>query len=358
MFLSFAIVQADWPIHPKDRDPKLNLYLGDEPPIAPNKWRYGETMVTFSDSGRMLTVSGKGAMVNYDIATMGSIPPPWYDSRDSIISVVVEEGVKYIGDGAFYNCKNLMTVTISNSVTSIGYAAFSDCKSLKSITIPDSVTTIKKWTFSNCESLTSVIIHNSVTTIGPAVFSGCKSLKSITIPNSVTTIEGAAFLYCYNLTSIMIPKSMKTIEEYMFRGCYNLKSVTIPNGVTSIGSAAFFECTGLTSVTIPGSVRIIEGYAFLNCTSLTSIIVQSRTPSKIYFSSFDSTTKVNACLYVPASSVANYRAAEYWEDFECIRAPNKSVIALSIILSAMILSAAGFVIIKKSRKSSGLIGKT
>ena len=54
----------------------------------------------------------------------------------------IREGVKVIGDNAFYNLNSLTNINIPNSVTNIGDEAFHGCESLKSINIPNSVTNI------------------------------------------------------------------------------------------------------------------------------------------------------------------------------------------------------------------------
>ena len=102
----------------------------------------------------------------------------FYDC-DSLISVVIPEGVKSIGDHAFSRCDSLTSVIIPDSVTSIGDYAFSSCGSLTSVIIPDGVTSIGDSTFSYCGSLTSVIIPDSVTSIGGSAFRGCVKLENV-----------------------------------------------------------------------------------------------------------------------------------------------------------------------------------
>ena len=132
--------------------------------------------------------------------------------------------------------------TIPNSVTTIREGAFSNCKSLISINIPNSVTTIGDSAFWNCESLTNINIPNSVTTIGMGAFDGCKSLTNINIPNSVTTIGELAFWGCESLVNINIPNSVTTIGKGAFSYCDSLTSINIPNSVTTIGRGAFDGC--------------------------------------------------------------------------------------------------------------------
>ena len=62
----------------------------------------------------------------------------------------IREGVKVIGDNAFYNLNSLTNINIPNSVTNIGDEAFHGCESLKSINIPNSVTNIGDEAFHGC----------------------------------------------------------------------------------------------------------------------------------------------------------------------------------------------------------------
>ena len=85
----------------------------------------------------------------------------------------IREGVKVIGDSAFWGCESLSSINIPNSVTYIGNDAFWECKSLNSINIPNSVTNIGNRAFKGCDSLKRINIPNSVTYIGRCAFSDC-----------------------------------------------------------------------------------------------------------------------------------------------------------------------------------------
>ena len=232
----------------------------------------------------------------------------------------IREGVKVIGNRAFWGCNSLTcarnpalrffcqyltSINIPNSVTTIGKGAFYGCDSLTSINIPDSVTTIGDSAFNGCSSLTSITIPNSVVTIignpfcswhgnlnneskafiyeDHVLFNKNKTTliayrakeTNYTIPNSVTTIGERAFLGCQSLTSINIPNSVTTIGERAFLGCKSLTSINIPNSVTTIGKRVFWGCQSLTSINIPNSVTTIEDCAFSCCGSLSSITIPS-----------------------------------------------------------------------------------
>ena len=72
----------------------------------------GENLTWTLDAAGTLTVSGTGAMKDYNYEGA-----PWYQSRDSIQAVVVENGVTSIGKYAFSGCSSLSSITIPESVT-------------------------------------------------------------------------------------------------------------------------------------------------------------------------------------------------------------------------------------------------
>ena len=92
-------------------------------------------------SGSTLTVSGKGAMYNYDndAPRRGHPKTPWYKSRKKIRRVVVRPGVTRVGSYAFDGCKNLTRVTLPTTLKTVGRLSFASCGSLKKILIPKRV---------------------------------------------------------------------------------------------------------------------------------------------------------------------------------------------------------------------------
>ncbi|MDR1909795.1 MAG: leucine-rich repeat protein [Spirochaetaceae bacterium] len=89
--------------------------------------------------------------------------------------------------------------------------------------------------------------------------------------------------------------------------------VILPASTTHIGYYSFENCTALRSVVIPASVRAIGMYAFRGCTALESVTVLAETPPQkgnAYMGWFPAT---GVTIYVPAASVADYKAAEGWD---------------------------------------------
>lgn len=219
----------------------LNVSAAETSGTADNlTWSFDETTGT-------LTISGSGKMSDYNGGTA-----PWsVDYKYKTKSVIIEDGVTYIGGAAFSYMTNMKSITIASSVTAIGNNVFQGCASLESITIP-----------------------SSVTTIGSHVFMGCTKLKNVEIPSSVTSIGSWAFNKCYALTDIEIPSSITTISGYMFYQCTALTNVTIPSSVTKINGSAFASCTKLATVKYLGENEpTVATDAFNSCSAELKVIV-------------------------------------------------------------------------------------
>ena len=217
--------------------------------------------------GRTLTISGHGAMADYE----SSQDLPWEGWDQEITQIVIKDGVTRIGEEAFHGCYKVTEIALPDSVTSIGKKAFYYCGNLRKVELSKNLTEIGVSAFEGCSALENVKIPAGVKTIGDEAFLGCTSLGSVTIPNGVTDIGAFAFSSCSELGSIDIPSSVTNIGKNAFSNCEDLVSVTNMNGVTNIGEGAFQNCSGLTNIAIPSSVTNIGAFAFASCSGLTSI---------------------------------------------------------------------------------------
>ena len=171
---------------------------------------------TLNDDG-VLTISGTGPMTDYT----NSYALPWDSNRNSIFSVIIENGITTIGDLAFFGCVNL------SSVTTIGNLAFAHCSSMSGIYVD-----ANNLSYSNDDRGVlfdkhktylmqtpgaiggSYSIPNSVTAISDYAFSHCDSLGSVVITGSVTTIGDSPFLFCDSLSGIWVILSEKGLGNY------------------------------------------------------------------------------------------------------------------------------------------------
>ena len=222
----------------------------------------GSNLTWTLDSEGTLTISGKGAMKDYDTYKNEA---PWKQYASSLKNLVLKEGITTIGDEAFsYRCSFKNQLILPNGLKRIGKNAFCNCWELfGEFTIPLSVTTIESDAFSGCSGLTGeLVIPDSVTSLGDSAFSGCSGFTgTLRISNKITKIPDSAFAYCKGITNILFPTGLTEIGWAAFEYCEGLEGkMVIPDGVSKIGAYAFF-CSSIQEIYIPASVVEIEAYA-------------------------------------------------------------------------------------------------
>lgn len=242
----------------------------------------GENLTWVLTADGTLTISGEGAMQDYSHGNSDN-PSPWYDARNCILTVTVEDGVTNIGTYSFCDCNNLIQADLGDGIKTIGKNAFDRCSQLVNISIPASTTLIDElaffecsaltdlliptnvkelgdYAFSNCESLQSLICKGNIRKIGADCFSNCSSLTNVTFEGTVRDMGVAAFSGCTALQSIILPDAISSIR-FLFQNCTSLERVVLPDGIKEIGYSTFLGCTNLREVNIPESVTTIHFHA-------------------------------------------------------------------------------------------------
>ena len=280
--------------------------------------------------------------------TLGSYPvtqikkSAFYGCR-AITSLVISEGISYIGDDAFRECSSLSEVTIPSTlkdidiagdpftlcrnlkkvsfsagtkeilpcmfsylpslqeviipegVTAIGSSAFKDCYSLINIDLPDSLNYIGAYAFANCTALKGFVLPEGLENLGDNCFSNCYAIEEIVIPSTVAGVElshdyyddSGAFSGCKNLTKVVFAKGTEVIPYWI---CYNMTELTeidIPDTVNSIGEGAFSGCIKLEEINLPPNLISIGAKAFQNCVMLQEISLHEGI-TNIYNAAFES----------------------------------------------------------------------
>ena len=338
-------------------------YVPPAPTIL-DSGKCGDNLYWQLNSRGELRIYGEGPMYDY---VKYFEPSPWYKYRDEpyisedgknildmngdvycsaevykaqnpnnwkIKNIVIEPGVTYLGDWAFYrNC--VEQITVPETVTETGYFCFRYSPTLKTLNLPNSLVVLDDFAISRNYALKEINFGSGLKKIGRGGLSrntglesvefpdsltsineqlspeytmvemhydttgflmGCSSLKSIylgkidsipnrtflntaleeiCIPNTVERIEEFAFANCPALKNVCFEENSvcKSISNSAFSGCKSLNGFIVPSSVTSIGSNAFQNCSSLETVTFEEGSKctVIDKLAFNNCTSLRSV---------------------------------------------------------------------------------------
>lgn len=250
-----------------------------------SKVTWAVTKSTGSSDYDVLTISGSGAMVDYE-----EEKAPWYPYHCVIKTIVIEEGVTHIGEYAFQNFVNVSSdITIPASVTTIGYCAFQ-----------------------KVSRNTAAGIHISAS------------------EGSALTSIGKNIFYLANASIDLSPCTSLTAfnEIYIFLGVTH--DVTLPSSITSICKWAFNRFEADAFLGDHAYVVVPEGKAL----SVT-ITLDEGTESRVLVPT-DGKADILGCLYVapnvkrtlsraltlamvPATInlTANLADGNYWTTFYC-----------------------------------------
>ena len=91
--------------------------------------------------GDTLTISGTG-----EIPYMGQGVAPWYDVKEEVKKLVIEEGITDFSDAAF-SLNRMTEIKIADTVMRLPHNSFKLCHSLEVVTVPSSVREVGQWVF-------------------------------------------------------------------------------------------------------------------------------------------------------------------------------------------------------------------
>lgn len=230
-------------------------------------------------SGKTLTISGTGAMPDFDFPN-GNLAPWWnYEALGMLTSfgsfklegelkkVVIQDGVTNVSNYALFFLPAATQITLPESVTSIGRYGIALCSKLNGVSLPKAVTAIGDFGLAG-NSFTAVSLPDGLQSLGRGAFDACASLSGMTLPAAITAVPGKCFNDCTKLLTVDYKGEVTAIGERAFEGCKSLTKAPIPETVTELGASAFTGCTALTDVTLPAGVAAIPDGCFQGCTAL------------------------------------------------------------------------------------------
>ena len=230
-------------------------------------------------TGKTLTISGKGAMPDFNFPE-GNLAPWWnYEALGMLTSfgnfklegelkkVVIKDGVTNVSNYALFFLPAAEQITLPESVTSIGRYGIALCSKLNGISLPKAVTGIGDFGLAG-NNFTSISLPDGLQTLGRGAFDACSSLSGVSLPAAITAVPGKCFDDCTKLLTVDYKGEVTAIGERAFEGCKSLTKAPIPATVTELGGSAFNGCVALTEVTLPDGVTGIPDACFQGCTAL------------------------------------------------------------------------------------------
>ncbi len=250
---------------------------------APVAWK-------LSDQGTMV-IYGSGATDNYNY-NMGYNLPPWYDYRDSITRVVIQDGVWELGSYTLAMLSNLRDVVLPFTLKKIGMDCFSGCTSLESVRLPQGIRELGNRVFQGCTALKNVNFPASLKSVGNNCFEKT-ALTRVELKEGLTYLGYNAFSDCDKLTEAVLPGSLGHNVQNVFTSCGSLSSLILAEGITELGRSFAercdsltqvlfpttlthiwdnaFDSTGLVEVTLPSGLEKLGNWAFSGCDSLETV---------------------------------------------------------------------------------------
>lgn len=201
-----------------------------------------------------------------------------FQNNKTVVNVEWPSTVQSVGVGAFRNCAQLKSVGPTENLLVIGNHAFDQCRNLESFVFGKNLKEIGAYAFHSCASLSSELyLAEDLTLLGEHAFHGCKSLQgSIAIPEEITKVGDYTFYDCNGLTGdLIVDGSVTEIGNYAFAYCENINGqIVLDDEIVTIGDNAFYACKNLSgSLVLPEKLEILAGNAFGACNNLSGTLL-------------------------------------------------------------------------------------
>lgn len=282
--------------------------------------------VTYTLENGVLTISGTGSTTEFTRnSELDTVNTPWWEQRESVTSIVVEEGVTCLDNYCFYGFANLTSVTLPSTLERVETRVFAKCPKLTSLVFPSALIYLG---YEACvgSGITSVEFQGAapkvsstapftgltltITCDGSAAFKstgfggtitwnevaggGNDVQEPDTSPDPAEGIDmsnpekegtcGSAANWAFK-DGLLLISGTGEMDKFVrnpdldtantpwwdFRD--QIKKVVVAKGITRINNYAFYHCVNLESVAIPSTVFAVNYGAFKYCAKLTELVL-------------------------------------------------------------------------------------
>jgi serine/threonine protein kinase len=238
---------------------------------------------------------GQSAFSNCrELATAGLSARSQLDTIDdfaflssSVFVMQFPPALKQIGKAAFAQCPDLVRVEFAegSQLAEIGNFAFNDF-SVESIVLPESLAKFGTCVFGNAFNLVEIdSLSDSFVVEAGILYDHSKNrlivasrlIEEVEIPSTVMAIEQFAFANCRHLVTVTFPENsiLAHIHDSAFQKS-GVEAIVFPSILEEVGDRAFFD-TNLKEVQIGKAVKSIGKDAFSSCKLLRQIVLGSST---------------------------------------------------------------------------------
>ena len=244
------------------------------------------------EAARKGQIKGEAKAIRVPRGKNDKIPPQAFSFHTEVRHVLVEPGMRIVGEAAWRSCRQLQVVQLPATVVSLLHGAFRYCRALRVVIVPGCQHFGPK-VFEECCSLTRIGVMQCPDNIlapqaqlRPRVFQGCTALQHLNLgkkgqgstePNR--SLPDCCFLEA-GVVALCLPSDFHRIGTAACASCQQLRRVDLSQTKASeILGSTFAHCAQLQQLSLSQNLRIIEQEAFLNCTSLQEVCTP---PSLLY----------------------------------------------------------------------------
>lgn len=185
-----------------------------------------------------------------------------FASCKSLSNITLPDSITAIEEGAFSDCTSLDKIILPNSLTSLGNDVFENCNieiafpssleripelgmnAVRKVNIPEGVKIIGEDAFWACSNLKEITLPSTITSIESGAFFNT-SISGFNYPQNIDSIPINAFCGT-KLTEFSVPPKVTEINDDAFYNCTDLVKISIPESVKYIGTDVFKNCRNLT----------------------------------------------------------------------------------------------------------------
>ena len=223
----------------------------------------------------------------------------WYGdfiTKANIEKLYLPSTLEKIGDYAFCEQENLDDIILPKNLKEVGYYSFAKCLGLSSLKVPNSEINFNK-SFVDCSNLKKIImpvdlqkaclgcsnVEEILYTVGETGImpskgwdsveaTSCKALKKVTFENGVKEIGDNAYKGDGVLEEVYLADTIKKIGWEAFANQKKINQIVLPKEITEIGGECFRGCVGIEEIDIPETITCIKALTFLDCAGLKKVI--------------------------------------------------------------------------------------